>query len=113
MTRNCARCDIPFAVTRPHARFCSARCRVAANRDSRNKDGVTQSAPAANVVLLRARRAEAVVTRPADVGTVDIGPLTVQPRCPGCHWRAAQPVPAGEITQCEACGLGYLAEDGQ
>jgi hypothetical protein len=31
-TRNCDQCGAPFAPRREHARFCSARCRVAWNR---------------------------------------------------------------------------------
>jgi hypothetical protein len=31
-TRNCAQCGASFAPRREHARFCSARCRVAWNR---------------------------------------------------------------------------------
>jgi hypothetical protein len=31
-TRNCAQCGTSFAPRREHARFCSARCRVAWNR---------------------------------------------------------------------------------
>ena len=31
-TRNCEQCDVVFAPRREHARFCSARCRVAWNR---------------------------------------------------------------------------------
>jgi endogenous inhibitor of DNA gyrase (YacG/DUF329 family) len=31
-TRNCDYCGEPFAAQREHARFCSARCRVAWNR---------------------------------------------------------------------------------
>ncbi len=31
-TRNCEQCGAPFAPRREHARFCSARCRVAWNR---------------------------------------------------------------------------------
>ena len=97
----CAKCGTPFAVTRPHARFCSPRCRVAANRDTRNSQETPQQA---NVVPLRASQAEPVVTRP---------PL-VRPVCSFCHWRAALAVPAGEISHCEACGLGAVAiEDGQ
>src|SRR5256886_12141140 len=30
--RNCEQCDVVFAPRREHARFCSARCRVAWNR---------------------------------------------------------------------------------
>jgi len=36
-----------------------------------------------------------------------------RPRCPQCAWRQLQPVPADEITNCEACGFGYTAGDGQ
>jgi len=36
-----------------------------------------------------------------------------RPRCPQCAWRALQPVEVGEITNCEACGLGFVADDGQ
>lgn len=32
-TRNCEQCGISFAPRREHARFCSARCRVAWNRE--------------------------------------------------------------------------------
>jgi hypothetical protein len=32
--RNCEQCDTPFMPRREHARFCSARCRAAWNRDN-------------------------------------------------------------------------------
>jgi hypothetical protein len=95
--RNCDRCGDPFAVTRPHARFCSARCRVAANRDSRNKDGVTQPASAANVVPLRPRHAEPVATRQTDV--VSLG-AAASWRCACCHWLQA----VANVEHCEFCG---------
>jgi hypothetical protein len=41
------------------------------------------------------------------------GPGDCRPRCPQCQWRQQQPVPAGEIANCEACGYGFTAEDGQ
>ena len=37
-TRTCARCGRTFEPKREHARFCSARCRVAWNRDNVNPD---------------------------------------------------------------------------
>jgi hypothetical protein len=37
-TRTCARCGKVFEPQREHARFCSARCRVAWNRDNLNPD---------------------------------------------------------------------------
>lgn len=37
-TRTCARCGRVFEPQREHARFCSARCRVAWNRDNLNPD---------------------------------------------------------------------------
>ena len=36
-TRRCERCDKEFEPKREHARFCSARCRVAWNRDNWNQ----------------------------------------------------------------------------
>jgi endogenous inhibitor of DNA gyrase (YacG/DUF329 family) len=38
-TRTCARCGKEFEPPREHARFCSARCRVAWNRDNLDPDG--------------------------------------------------------------------------
>src|SRR5579863_763209 len=35
-TRRCERCGTEFAPKREHARFCSARCRVAWNRENWN-----------------------------------------------------------------------------
>src|SRR5262245_65445830 len=35
-SRRCARCGAEFAPKREHARFCSARCRVAWNRENWN-----------------------------------------------------------------------------
>lgn len=37
--RTCARCGTTFEPKREHARFCSARCRVAWNRENLNPDG--------------------------------------------------------------------------
>jgi len=110
-TRNCARCGDPFTVTRPHARFCSPRCRVAASREARNSAAVTQPADEAKVVPLRPRQPDPAVTRQAVAGDGESGQLMVRPRCTGCHWRAAQPVPAGEIAHCEACGYGFSTEE--
>jgi hypothetical protein len=45
-TRNCEQCGSVFAPRREHARFCSARCRVAWNREN-------TSAPTAEVSALR------------------------------------------------------------
>ncbi len=45
-TRNCEQCGTAFAPRREHARFCSARCRVAWNREKR-------SDPAAEVNALQ------------------------------------------------------------
>lgn len=46
-TRTCARCGRAFEPKREHARFCSARCRVAWNRENLNPDrwGVANWAP--------------------------------------------------------------------
>jgi endogenous inhibitor of DNA gyrase (YacG/DUF329 family) len=46
-TRTCARCGKAFEPQREHARFCSARCRVAWNRDNLDPDrwGVGNWAP--------------------------------------------------------------------
>ncbi|HEV3382968.1 MAG TPA: hypothetical protein VG142_18535 [Trebonia sp.] len=46
-TRTCARCGKTFEPKREHARFCSARCRVAWNRENLNPDrwGVANWAP--------------------------------------------------------------------
>jgi hypothetical protein len=44
-TRNCEQCGIVFEPRREHARFCSARCRVAWNRDSSAAGGSGGSSP--------------------------------------------------------------------
>jgi hypothetical protein len=46
-TRTCARCGTTFEPKREHARFCSARCRVAWNREQLNPDrwGIVTWAP--------------------------------------------------------------------
>ncbi len=41
-TRHCARCGKAFEPKREHARFCSARCRVAWNRENWNRESPTQ-----------------------------------------------------------------------
>ena len=41
-TRTCERCGTAFEPKREHARFCSARCRVAWNRESLNRVHLTQ-----------------------------------------------------------------------
>jgi hypothetical protein len=41
-TRACERCGTAFEPKREHARFCSARCRVAWNRESLNRVNLTQ-----------------------------------------------------------------------
>ena len=41
-TRRCERCGKEFEPKREHARFCSARCRVAWNRESLNQAHLTQ-----------------------------------------------------------------------
>jgi hypothetical protein len=43
-TRNCEQCGTPFAPRREHARFCSARCRVAWNRRNAS-DSPAESGP--------------------------------------------------------------------
>jgi hypothetical protein len=40
------------------------------------------------------------------------GPPGCRPRCPCCGWRAIQLVRIGERTNCEACGFGFVADDG-
>jgi hypothetical protein len=45
-TRNCEQCDTSFAPRREHARFCSARCRVAWNR-RHARDSVAEAGPLA------------------------------------------------------------------
>ena len=118
VTRNCARCGEPFEVTRAHARFCSPRCRVAANRDTRNEpDGATGTASrrpggtasaagqgdslsrdtAKNVVPLR-RHVSLMVPRQMAGG--DRQGATVRWRCPACHWLQAIAV----VQRCEICG---------
>ena len=37
-SRNCEQCGVLFTPRREHARFCSARCRVAWNRAERSWD---------------------------------------------------------------------------
>lgn len=41
--RNCEQCGAPFAPRREHARFCSARCRVAWNRAARSGKGLAEA----------------------------------------------------------------------
>src|SRR6516164_5328598 len=41
-TRQCERCGTTFEPKREHARFCSARCRVAWYRESLNRGNLTQ-----------------------------------------------------------------------
>ncbi|MGH3272355.1 MAG: hypothetical protein ACRDN1_25315, partial [Trebonia sp.] len=41
-SRQCARCGTTFEPKREHARFCSARCRVAWNRENWNRENRRQ-----------------------------------------------------------------------
>ena len=41
-SRECARCGTAFEPKREHARFCSARCRVAWNRENWNRGYLDQ-----------------------------------------------------------------------
>ena len=41
-SRQCARCGTTFEPKREHARFCSARCRVAWNRENWNRENRQQ-----------------------------------------------------------------------
>jgi len=104
VTRTCAKCGDPFDARRPHTRFCSARCRVAASRETRNEVPVTHPA---NVVELRPHLVERAVTQEPALTDGDSEPVMVKPRCPCCWWRQLQAVPVAEITNCEQCGYGW------
>jgi hypothetical protein len=67
-----------------------------------------QPPPLALVPADRAESAPAAVTPDRNGRKPDC-----RPRCPQCAWRALQPVRAGERTNCEACGFGFVADDGQ
>jgi hypothetical protein len=52
-TRNCEQCGTEFAPRREHARFCSARCRVAWNREHTSERAAEESALGWSVTAMR------------------------------------------------------------
>jgi hypothetical protein len=52
-TRDCEQCGIEFAPRREHARFCSARCRVAWNREHTSERAAEESALDWSVTAMR------------------------------------------------------------
>src|SRR5260370_41806951 len=52
-TRNCEQCGAAFAPRREHARFCSARCRVAWNRQHAGDPPAAAIAPGWTITAVR------------------------------------------------------------
>src|SRR6266851_2322291 len=52
-TRNCEQCGTLFAPGREHARFCSARCRVAWNRENMSNPTIEVSALGWSITAMR------------------------------------------------------------
>lgn len=52
-TRHCEQCGTEFAPRREHARFCSARCRVAWNRENTSERAAEESALGWSVTAMR------------------------------------------------------------
>ncbi|MGH3159239.1 MAG: hypothetical protein ACRDNF_22060 [Streptosporangiaceae bacterium] len=65
-TRDCEQCGSPFAPRREHARFCSARCRVAWNREHMRDPAAGVSALVWSVTAMRDATARLARIRAAD-----------------------------------------------
>jgi hypothetical protein len=128
-TRNCEQCGAVFAPRREHARFCSARCRVAWNRENTADRSVENTADRsvevsaldwsitamgdATARLLRARawdraRAFAVITEA--VWWVTIVDATLVRYHPATYDRilAGQPAGERELTEETLAGLRFV-----
>jgi hypothetical protein len=120
-TRTCEQCGAVFAPRREHARFCSARCRVAWNRDATSDRSVEVSAldwsitamRDATARLLRARawdraRAFAVITEA--VWWVTIVDATLVRYHPATYDRVLAGLPPAEreLTDGTLAGLRFV-----
>jgi hypothetical protein len=65
-TRSCEQCGVVFEPRREHARFCSARCRVAWNREHAGDQAGGDSALAWSVAAMRETAQRLAAARPAD-----------------------------------------------
>jgi len=120
-TRDCEQCGAAFAPRREHARFCSARCRVAWNRENASDRAVDVSAldwsitamgdAAARLPRVRAwdrRRAFAVITEV--VWWVTLVDATLVRYHPGTYDAvlAAQPPAERRVTEETLAGLRFV-----
>lgn len=119
--RNCERCGTPFEPRREHARFCSARCRVAWNREHTGALRQDASALDWSIVamrdttqrLARARvrdRVQAVAVVSEAVWWVTIVDATLVRYHPEAYDRtmAAQPPAERQLTEETFAGLRFV-----